>query len=80
MSRNLQEIQTGLRRNEAVITKDSKIIDVIQKFPEAAAVFERFGMGCLGCMGMINETIENGAKMHRISLENLLKELNKISN
>lgn len=63
-----------------MITKDSKIIDVIQKFPEAAAVFERFGMGCLGCMGMTNETIENGAKMHRISLENLLEELNKISN
>lgn len=61
-----------------MITKDSKIIDVIQEYPEAASVFERFGMGCVGCMGMISETIENGAKMHRISIEKLLSELNKI--
>lgn len=61
-----------------MINKDSKILDVIQEFPEATSVFERFGMGCLGCMGMISETIENGAKMHRISVEKLLIELNKL--
>lgn len=61
-----------------VITKDSKIIDVIQEFPEATSVFKRFGMGCVGCMGMISETIEDGAKMHRISIDKLLYELNKI--
>ena len=61
-----------------MITKDSKIFDVIQQFPEAADVFDHFGMGCIGCMGMIDETIEGGAKMHRISIEKLLDELNKI--
>lgn len=61
-----------------MITKDSRIFDIIQRFPEASEVFERFGMGCIGCMGVINETIENGAKMHRISIEKLLDELNKL--
>ncbi len=61
-----------------MITKDSKIIDVIREIPEAATIFERFGMGCVGCMGMTSETIEKGAKMHRISIEKLLNELNKI--
>lgn len=61
-----------------MFTKDSKIIDVLRQHPETAEVFERFGMGCIGCMGMISETIENGAKMHQISIEMLLNELNII--
>lgn len=60
-----------------MFNKDTKIIDVLQQHPETAKVFERFGMGCIGCMGMINETIESGAKMHQISIEKLLNELNK---
>lgn len=61
-----------------MITKDSMIIDVIREFPEATKVFERFDMGCVGCMGMASETIEDGAKMHRIPIEKLLSELIKI--
>ncbi|MGE5582619.1 MAG: DUF1858 domain-containing protein [Bacillota bacterium] len=60
-----------------MITKETRIIDALQANPEAALIFERFGMGCPGCMGMTMETIENGAKMHHIPLDDLLKELNK---
>jgi hybrid cluster-associated redox disulfide protein len=35
-------------------------------------------MGCIGCMGAATETIENGAKMHDIDVEALLKELNEL--
>ena len=55
-----------------------RIIDLLQAYPEAAEIFERFGMGCIGCMGMTSETIENGAKMHHIPLNDLINELNKI--
>jgi hybrid cluster-associated redox disulfide protein len=61
-----------------MITKETKIIDALQNSPEVAEIFHRFGMGCIGCMGITGETIENGAKMHRIPLEKLLKELNEI--
>lgn len=61
-----------------MITKDTRIIDVLQQSPKAAEIFEELGMGCIGCMGITMETIENGAKMHQISLEVLLKELNKV--
>ncbi len=74
-----KKFKTNLKgETNSLITKDSKIFDIIQRFPEATKVFDRFGMGCIGCMGVINETIENGAKMHRISIEELLAELNKI--
>jgi hybrid cluster-associated redox disulfide protein len=61
-----------------MITKETRIFNVLQESPKTAEVFERFGMGCVGCMGMTMETIENGAKMHHISVEDLLKELNAV--
>ncbi|TCL69352.1 hybrid cluster-associated redox disulfide protein [Hydrogenispora ethanolica] len=60
-----------------MITKETRIIDVLRICPEASAIFEHFGMGCAGCMGMTMETIENGAKMHNIPVDELLVELNK---
>jgi hybrid cluster-associated redox disulfide protein len=60
-----------------MVTRESRIIDVLQADPCAAAVFEAFGMGCSGCMGVSMETVENGAKMHNVDPEKLLAELNK---
>jgi hybrid cluster-associated redox disulfide protein len=61
-----------------MITKETRIFNVLQASPKTVEVFERFGMGCVGCMGMTMETVENGAKMHHISVEDLLKELNAV--
>jgi len=63
-----------------MINKESRIFDVLRTNPDLAEVFQRFGMGCAGCMGMMMETIENGAKMHNISVEQLLAELNRKEN
>ena len=60
-----------------MITKETRIFDALQIHPEIANVFENFGMGCIGCMGVMMETIENGAKMHNIPLDELLSALNK---
>ena len=61
-----------------MITKDTRIIDALQQNLKTAEIFEEFGMGCIGCMGITMETIENGAKMHQIPLEALLKSLNAV--
>ncbi|HBE79890.1 MAG TPA: disulfide oxidoreductase [Firmicutes bacterium] len=61
-----------------MITKETRIIDLLQEYPQTAEVFERFGMGCIGCMGVTMETLENGAKMHHILVAELLKELNTV--
>jgi hybrid cluster-associated redox disulfide protein len=62
-----------------MITKDTRIIDALQNNPRLTEVFERFGMGCSGCLGITSETIENGAKMHNIPLEELLRQLNQMT-
>jgi hybrid cluster-associated redox disulfide protein len=62
---------------KVMFTKEMRIIDILQANPQTAEVFERFGMGCIGCMGVSMETLEDGAKMHHIDAELLLQELNK---
>ncbi|GFN23999.1 DUF1858 domain-containing protein [Thermanaeromonas sp. C210] len=58
------------------ITKDLSIMEVLQAYPEVRPVFSRHGMGCLTCMGAMAETIESGARVHGIKLEELLADLN----
>ena len=41
-------------------------------------VFAAHGMGCVGCMGVGMESIENGAKMHGLDPGALLAELNDL--
>ena len=61
-----------------MITKDTPIIEVLRSHPQARTVFTKYGMGCTGCMGSSTETISNGAKMHAINVDALLKELNAL--
>jgi hybrid cluster-associated redox disulfide protein len=58
-----------------MIDKNTPIIEVLRAYPEARNIFVKHGMGCIGCMGAVSESIENGAKMHDIDINSLLKEL-----
>lgn len=61
-----------------MVTKDTPLIEALRSHPLAREVFMKHGMGCVGCMGSSTETIANGAKMHDIDVEALLKELNSL--
>lgn len=65
--------------SEGIFSKDTLIIDVLRAYPEARAIFAAHGMGCVGCMGSEAETIESGARMHGISVQDLLNELNTLA-
>jgi len=60
-------------------SKDMSIEDALLAHPEAADVFTRHGMDCLGCMATSVESIENGAHMHKVDLEELIKDLNGLN-
>lgn len=62
-----------------LITKDTLIRDVLTAHDGAAAVFERYGLGCAVCMGADMETLSSVASMHDISLDDLLRDLNALS-
>ena len=59
-----------------MITVDTPIIEAFRSHPLAREVFAKHGMGCVSCMGCVTETIANGAKMHDMDVEALLRELN----
>jgi hybrid cluster-associated redox disulfide protein len=66
-------------KGEAIFTKDMSLMEALQAEPRAREVFAAHGMGCVGCMGVSMESIEDGAKMHGIDPEVVLADLNKLA-
>ena len=60
------------------ITKDMTFHQVLQMSPKAASVLGQFHLGCVGCMGAMKETLEQGATAHGVDVNELLKALNAI--
>ena len=60
------------------ITKDTIIEDVLKAHPDAIAVLMKYNLGCVACMGATQESLEQGARMHGIDPEPLVKELNEL--
>ncbi|MBN1321851.1 MAG: DUF1858 domain-containing protein [Thermoleophilia bacterium] len=62
-----------------MFTKDMSLMEALQADPRARDVFAAHGMGCIGCMGVSMETIEDGAKMHGLDPEQVLADLNDLA-
>ena len=62
----------------ATVTKDMTFHEVMRKSPEVVKVLGSFNLGCVGCMGAQNETLEQGATAHGLDVEVLLTALNAI--
>jgi len=63
------------------ITKNTKISEVVEKYPETFEVFLNAGMHCFGCSIAKFETIEEGVKAHGFGnkeINKIIKELNLI--
>ena len=59
-----------------MITKDMKIVDVLQVKPESAQVFGSYGMGCIHCLLAHQETVEEAAAAHGVPVDEMLAQLN----
>lgn len=62
----------------ATITKDMTFHQVMSKNPEVVKVLASFNLGCIGCMGAQQETLEQGAMAHGLDVNELLTALNAI--
>lgn len=60
-----------------MITKDMIIADIIRRHPETLAVFKQFNLDCYECQIADLETIEHGAGVHKVRIDELLDALNK---
>lgn len=60
------------------IHKGMTFHQVLQMSPEVATVLGKYNLGCIGCMGAINETLEQGAIAHGLDVNDILRDLNAI--
>ncbi|RII31292.1 MAG: disulfide oxidoreductase [Geobacter sp.] len=60
-----------------MITRDMIIADIIGKHPETLPIFKQFNLDCYECQIADLETIEHGAGVHKIGIDDLLDALNK---
>lgn len=61
-----------------MITKEMKIIDVLNVNRNTAKVFQAHGMGCIGCLAANGESVEEAAAVHGLDADVLVEELNQI--
>ncbi|HAL85993.1 MAG TPA: disulfide oxidoreductase [Deferribacteraceae bacterium] len=59
------------------ITAKTIIADVLKACPSSVEVFDKFNMGCMSCMGVANESIEKGSRMHGLDPDEVVAELVK---
>jgi len=63
------------------ITKNMKISEVIEKYPDTIEVFLDYGLHCFGCHLADAETIEQGALSHNMDekeIKLMIQKANKI--
>ncbi len=63
-------------KSKGPVTKDMTLGDVVQKFPESAEVMFKHGLHCIGCHVAAWETIEQGAEVHGVNADTLVKDIN----
>jgi hybrid cluster-associated redox disulfide protein len=63
-----------------LITSDMVIHEVVTKYPKTVKVFQGHGLPCTACQIGARETVAGGARTHRLSLEPLLADLNRVAN
>lgn len=63
------------------ITKSQTISEIVKKYPQTIEIFFKYGLHCIGCAISANETLEEGARNHGLTdneIAEILREINKI--
>ncbi|HEY6006695.1 MAG TPA: DUF1858 domain-containing protein [Geobacteraceae bacterium] len=61
-----------------MIERTMTIGEIIRRFPQTRAVFERHGLDCYECQIADYEELEHGAGVHRVDVDALVRELNAV--
>ena len=60
-----------------MITRDMIIADIIKQHPETLPVFKQYQLDCYECQIADLETLEHGAGVHKVGIEDLIAALNR---
>ena len=65
---------------EQKITKDMNIREVLEKYPQVVPIFQKYNMGCVGCIAASFEKIEDIAGVHGVDVKAFVDDLNNALN
>ena len=60
------------------VTKDMTFAAVMRMHPDVVKVLGKYHLGCIGCMGAQNESLEQGCAAHGIKVDDILVDLNAL--
>ncbi len=60
------------------VTKEMNIMDIVQAHPESIAVFQKYGLGCIGCAAARFENLEAGARVHGFDPDAMVDDINML--
>ncbi|HTP65860.1 MAG TPA: DUF1858 domain-containing protein [Geobacteraceae bacterium] len=61
-----------------MIDKEMIIGEIVRRYPQTLAVFEKYKLTCFECQIADFEALEHGAGVHHVDVETLLRELNEV--
>lgn len=61
-----------------MINREMTIGEIVRRYPQTLPVFERYGLTCFECQIADFEALEHGADVHKVDVEKLLAELNRV--
>ncbi len=62
------------------ISKEMALGEMVSKYPDTGPIMLKYGLHCVGCHVAAYETIEQGAKAHGMTdedIDKMLEEMNK---
>jgi len=62
----------------AQVTKDMTFAAVMRMHPDVVKVLGKYNLGCIGCMGAQQESLEQGCAAHGISVDDILTDINAL--
>ncbi|STO30871.1 hybrid cluster protein-associated redox disulfide domain [Fusobacterium necrogenes] len=61
-----------------MVTRDTNILVAVQNYPVIRDVFNKYGLGCVGCMIASGETLGEGISAHGLDADVVIAEINKV--
>jgi hybrid cluster-associated redox disulfide protein len=59
------------------ITEEMNIREVIEKYPEVVPIFQKYNMGCIGCIAASFEKLSDIASVHGVNVKTFVNDLNE---
>jgi len=69
---------SNTKTKQIEIKKDANIANLVFAHPEVADVLLDYGLHCVGCFASAFDTIEDGAKVHQMSDEEIEEMMERI--